>query len=174
MGLTFAELSDTPLGPISFIASDQGLRCTSFHTLSELKKHYLPNEVLPSLNGLETVKSLLKTMSAYLKGDRQSFDVEIDWHVISGFQRQVLELTYSIPYGGLMTYGEIARLLHKPGAARSVGRALGGNPMPIIIPCHRVVGADGSLRGFSGGINRKTFLLELEGHRIKNDCIISG
>jgi len=172
MGLTFAEFLDTPLGPISFVAGDQGLRCTSFHNLSTLKQQNPHTEGQPSLIGFETIKSLLRAMVRYLNGDSQSFDVEIDWNNLNGFQRQVLELTYSIPYGTLMTYGEIAKQLHKPGAARSVGRALGSNPMPIIIPCHRVIGADGSLRGYLGGIHKKTFLLELEGHRIENDRLI--
>jgi len=157
MGLTFAEFLDTPLGPISFIAGDQGLRCTSFHNLSTLKQQNPHTEVQPSLIGFETIKSLLRAMVRYLNGD----------------PRQVLELTYSIHYGTLMTYGEIAKQLHKPGAAQSVGRALGSNPMPIIIPCHRVIGADGSLRGYLGGISRKTILLELEGHRIVNDRVVS-
>jgi len=173
MGLTYAELLDTPLGPISFVAGDKGLRCTSFNNLPTFKQQYPHAEVQPSLVGLETIKSLLTGMVGYLNGDPQSFDVEIDWNILNGFQRQVLELTYSIPYGTLMTYGEIAKQLHKPGAARPVGRALGSNPMPIIIPCHRVIGADGSLRGYLGGISKKTFLLELEGHRIVNDRVVS-
>ena len=172
MELTFAELLDTPLGPISFVAGDQGLRCTSFHNLSTLKQQNPGTEVQPSLIGFETIKSLLRAMVSYLNGDPQFFDVDIDWNILNGFQRQVLALTYSIPYGSLMTYGEIAKQLHKPGAAQSVGRALGSNPMPIIIPCHRVIGTDGSLRGYLGGINRKTFLIALEGHRIVNDRVV--
>lgn len=105
---------------------------------------------------------------AYLEGSRREFDLPIDWQVITGFQSEVLHLTERIPYGEVRTYGEIARALGKPAASRAVGGALARNPIPILIPCHRVVAASGALTGYSAadGITTKTRLLEMEGHRI--------
>ncbi len=104
----------------------------------------------------------------YLDGKRKFFDLPIDWFFSTPFQKKVLEITQSIPFGELLTYGQIAAKLGKINASRAVGGALGRNPMPIIIPCHRVVAANGSLTGFSAaeGLLTKQFLLELEGHQI--------
>jgi len=84
----------------------------------------------------------------------------------------VLEVTAEIPYGEVRTYSEMARLIGAPKAARAVGRALAQNPVPIIIPCHRVISADRGLRGYIGGMERKAFLLRLEGHRVSKDGVV--
>lgn len=104
----------------------------------------------------------------YLAGTRRDFELPLDWSSITGFQSDVLHLTYEIPYGEVRSYGEVARALGKPAASRAVGGALARNPMPILIPCHRVVAASGALTGYSAadGITTKSLLLELEGHRI--------
>lgn len=104
----------------------------------------------------------------YLTGTRRDFELPLDWSSITGFQSDVLHLTYEIPYGEVRSYGEVARALGKPAASRAVGGALARNPMPILIPCHRVVAASGALTGYSAadGITTKSLLLELEGHRI--------
>jgi len=104
----------------------------------------------------------------YLGGKREVFEIPLDWESIRGFQKDVLQLTLSIPFGEVRTYGQLAILLHKPGAARAVGTALARNPMPILIPCHRVVASNGHLTGYLGskGIATKQWLLEREGHRI--------
>lgn len=104
----------------------------------------------------------------YFTGKRITFDLPLDWSSINGFRRDVLELTNSIPHGDVWTYGKIAKLLGKPNASRAVGGALSSNPLPIIIPCHRVVAASGALTGYTGanGIATKQFLLEKEGHKI--------
>jgi methylated-DNA-[protein]-cysteine S-methyltransferase len=112
------------------------------------------------------VGTLLEELNEFFFGIRKTFSVMIDWKGIEGFQHQVLAQTSSIPFGEVSTYGEIAKQLGKPGAARAVGQALHNNPMPIIIPCHRVLGANGELRGYAGGLEAKTFLLNLEGHKI--------
>ena len=173
MGFTFAEISHQDLGPISFAAGDQGLCCVSFQPLAELKNRMPFQDTEPSFAGFEVIKAVLVSVEGYFSGDLEEFEIKINWGGMSSFQKQVLDITMSIPYGSLMTYGEIARILNKPGAARSVGNALGSNPMPIIIPCHRLVGSDGKLRGYSGGLFRKKFLLELEGHRIEADRVIT-
>ena len=172
MGLTFAELTDSPLGPISMMAGDFGLEEIAFSSLKVFKEQHTLQVKEPSLEGLEIVGALLAELNEYLFGIRKTFSVAVDWKSMGHFQKQVLTLTASIPYGQVWTYGEIARRLGKPGAARAVGRALGDNPVPIVIPCHRVVGSDGRLRGYAGGLDRKAFLLNLEGLQLDGHKII--
>lgn len=104
----------------------------------------------------------------YLEGDRVAFDLLLDWQSIYNFQKDVLQLTLNIPFGEVRTYGQLAAQLQKPGAARAVGAALARNPLPILIPCHRVVAYNGHLTGYLGGkgIATKQWLLEREGHRV--------
>jgi methylated-DNA-[protein]-cysteine S-methyltransferase len=104
----------------------------------------------------------------YLEGDRVAFDLLLDWQSIYHFQKDVLQLTLNIPFGEVRTYGQLAAQLHKPGAARAVGAALARNPLPILIPCHRVVASNGHLTGYLGGkgIATKQWLLEREGQRV--------
>lgn len=111
---------------------------------------------------------ILAQLAAYFEGTRRQFDVQIDWSSLAPFQRQVLQLVYDIAYGQTATYQEIATQLGKPGAARAVGRANATNPIPIIIPCHRILGADGKLHGYGGpgGVETKAWLLRLEGSRL--------
>jgi methylated-DNA-[protein]-cysteine S-methyltransferase len=168
LGITFGTLTETPLGEISFYAGDNGLRRVAFTTLDVLKKTDDIEEIRPSLTGLETIGILLTELNEYLFGIRKSFSVKIDLTSIGEFQRQVLNMTAEIPYGQVRTYGELAKELGKPGASRAVGSALGSNPMPIVIPCHRVIGADGGLRGYTDGIQTKAFLLSLEGHVVES------
>ncbi|MBT7781327.1 MAG: methylated-DNA--[protein]-cysteine S-methyltransferase [Anaerolineae bacterium] len=99
----------------------------------------------------------------YLAGKRHSFTIAIDWSMMRPFQREALLATFAIPYGHTSTYGEIAAQIGHPSAARAVGRAEATNPMPLVIPCHRVLGADGKLRGYGGGLEIKKWLLKLEG-----------
>jgi methylated-DNA-[protein]-cysteine S-methyltransferase len=100
-------------------------------------------------------------LHAYFDGERTSFDLTLAMEG-SIFQRSVWDALVEIPYGETTSYGEIARRVGKPGAARAVGLANGQNPIAIIVPCHRVIGADGSLTGYGGGLDRKVTLLELE------------
>lgn len=174
MELTFGELKETPLGPISFVAGDAGMRQVSYAPLMHVKTAENIKASEPSLKGLETIGALLIEINEFLFGIRKSFSIDVDWSVLSAFQDEVLRMTSDIPYGELMTYGEIADRLGKPGSARAVGRALGSNPMPIVIPCHRVIGSDSRLRGYTApeGIKTKAFLLELEGHKIKDGRIV--
>jgi len=165
---TYAELMDTPLGAISFVATDRGLQRVAFSSLIKLKMLAGRREEQPSLQGLQTLSDLMEEMNTYLFGLRKTFSIRVDWEILEGFQRKVLNRTAEIPYGEVMTYGEIAQEIGQPGAARAVGRALGANPMPVVIPCHRVIGADQRLRGYIGGLAKKKFLLTLEGHRIED------
>jgi methylated-DNA-[protein]-cysteine S-methyltransferase len=168
LGITFGTLTATPLGEISFYAGDNGLKRVAFIPLDVLKKKDGIQETRPSLSGLGTIGILLTELNEYLFGIRKNFSTKINWESMGAFQRKVLSLTAEIPYGQVRTYGELAKELGKPGASRAIGRALGSNPMPIVIPCHRVIGADGGLRGYTDGIQTKAFLLSLEGHVVES------
>jgi len=120
--------------------------------------YYGPEETLPALDQIR----------AYLDGQRTDFDLPTDISILTDFQQQVLEATQQIPRGRIATYMDIARKIGKPKAVRAVGQALGRNPIPIVIPCHRVIASDGSLGGYSGGggLKTKARLLQLEGARL--------
>ncbi len=107
----------------------------------------------------------LQQVQEYLNGKRTAFDLPLDMSAMSEFQRRVLNIALKIPRGKYLTYGDVAKAIGKPQASRAVGQALGHNPVPIVIPCHRVLGSDGSLHGYSGGggVKTKAWLLRLEG-----------
>ena len=105
----------------------------------------------------------VKQTREYLAGQRQEFTVPVDWRGQTAFTRQVLEACARVPYGETVSYGELARQIGSPKAARAVGQALGRNPVPLIVPCHRVIAGGGGLGGFGGGLAMKRRLLELEG-----------
>ncbi len=150
----------SPIGKITLQASSRGIsRVDILPADADLPEQNSPEPLLK-----ETADQLL----AYLNGQRKSFDVPLDWSGLTEFQHLVLRRTLEIPFGEILRYGELARLINKPAASRAVGAALGSNPIPLIIPCHRVVAADGSLTGYSAaeGIKTKQWLLELEGHNI--------
>lgn len=113
----------------------------------------------------ELAKKAAKQLEQYFQGCLQQFDLPVDISLLTPFRQQVLQLTRLIPYGSYTTYGELAKKAGSPKAARAVGGALGANPIPIIIPCHRVLASTGALTGFSGagGILMKENLLTLEG-----------
>ncbi len=150
----------SPIGIISIVGSLAGISRVSLADLSmELQASGPLSSIL-----LEGRQQILQ----FLESDRKAFDLLLDWESVYNFQKDVLQLTLNIPFGEVRTYGQIAALLHKPRAARAVGAALARNPMPILIPCHRVVSSNGHLTGYLGskGISTKQWLLEREGHRI--------
>lgn len=106
---------------------------------------------------------LARQITDYIAGKRTSFDVEVDLSWVTPFRREVLLETARVPRGQVATYAEIARRVGRPRAFRAVGHTMSTNPIPIVIPCHRVVGSDGGLRGFGGGLDMKRRLLALEG-----------
>lgn len=105
-----------------------------------------------------------RELEEYFEGNRSRFDVPVDLTLAAGFGRKVLRATARIPYGRVSTYREIAGRAGSPRGSRAAGNALGANPIPIVVPCHRVVATGGGLGGYTGGIDRKEFLLRLEGH----------
>ncbi len=106
---------------------------------------------------------VVRQLDAYFAGERRTFDLPLDTAVGSPFQREVWDALRTIPAGTTVTYGELAARLGRPGAARAVGGAVARNPISIVVPCHRVVGAAGSLTGYAGGLDAKRRLLALEG-----------
>lgn len=109
------------------------------------------------------VAPLTKQLLAYLEGKRKDWDLDLDLTWMTPFRRDVLLATYGVPRGQVATYAEIAARVGSPRAARAVGNTMRTNPIPIVIPCHRIVGSDGSLTGFGGGLEMKYNLLKLEG-----------
>jgi methylated-DNA-[protein]-cysteine S-methyltransferase len=123
----------------------------------------------------EQCAEALRQVRDYLDGKRTAFDLPLDMTAMTDFQRQVLTAALKIPRGKWLTYGEVAKTIGRPQAARAVGQALGHNPVPIVIPCHRVLGSDGSLHGYSGGggLQTKAWLLQLEGAQLPQaGCIV--
>lgn len=154
-----------PLGYFWVITSDEGLCQIGFgldkHTFLQRAGRKFP---LTGLLEEPSPHPAAVQMEEYLAGERRHFTLPIDWRWMSPFQAAVYREVLKIPYGETTTYQQIAKQIGKPNAARAVGAANAANPLPIIIPCHRLVGADGSLRGYGSGrgIETKAWLIDLE------------
>ncbi|MCA9989531.1 MAG: methylated-DNA--[protein]-cysteine S-methyltransferase [Anaerolineales bacterium] len=167
--LTIDCLRESPIGPIWVAQSDAGL-VAIYIGAHEARLR----EIIARLTKADIrrdpgrVQPALAQLHEYLHRQRQSFTLPIDNSILTPFQQEVLSLVQQIPYGQVRTYGDIARALGKPGASRAVGRANATNPLPIVIPCHRVLGSDGKLHGYGGGagLETKAWLLRLEGSRL--------
>jgi methylated-DNA-[protein]-cysteine S-methyltransferase len=158
------DLTDSPIGPLLVAVSERGLCRISFdpepeRELESLGRAFGPR-VLRSPRPLEEVK---RELDEYFAGQRRSFDLRVDIGRLTPFNRTVLEELARVPYGSLTTYGALAGQAGRPRAARAVGMVMNRNPIPIVLPCHRVVGSTGSLVGYGGGLERKETLLRLEG-----------
>jgi methylated-DNA-[protein]-cysteine S-methyltransferase len=116
--------------------------------------------VLEAISGLDDVR---RDLDEYFAGRRRRFRTKVDWVLTTGFGRRVLEATAAIPFGRVSTYREIAAVAGSPNGSRAAGNALGANPIPIVVPCHRVLRTGGGLGGYTGGIERKARLLQIEG-----------
>jgi methylated-DNA-[protein]-cysteine S-methyltransferase len=103
-----------------------------------------------------------RELDEYLSGKRRRFEISLDWQLVRGFGRRVLEATARIPYGAVSSYKQVATEAGSPRASRAAGNALGANPLPIVVPCHRILHSGGGLGGYTGGIERKRLLLDLE------------
>ena len=160
-----------PLGyaPISSRFGTLGIGWSNTPDSLRVIRIFLPNESHPALPKGHPlppapIAELAASIRAYLDGEVVSLGLDLlDWSLCGEFQRRVLLAEYGIPRGRVSTYGRIAAHLGVPGAARAVGTALGRNPFPIVIPCHRAVCSDGSLGGYRGGLPMKRTLLEMEG-----------
>lgn len=159
------RLSDSPLGTIWVAVSEKGLVAIEISddlgSMVEMLKR--GGATFIQVDDTKTTNET-QQISEYLQGERKNFDLEIDWSVLRPFQEKALRATFDIPYGQVKTYGDIAQQLGNPKSARAVGRAEATNPMPLVIPCHRVIGADGSLHGYGAGqgLETKAWLLDLE------------
>ncbi len=162
----FDTLEGTSLGTVFVAVGPRGLTALSFGVTEEdfLAQVEKRTGVRP-VRAAEPTQEIEAQVSAYLAGERTRFNFPVDLESLTKFQRQVLEAAAEIPRGQVMTYSELARRIGRPLAYRAVGQALGRNPVPLVIPCHRVIAADGSLTGYSGGggIKTKARLLALEG-----------
>ena len=156
---------DSPLGTLVVFVTPRGLVRLSYPgegiamQLDELADRVSPH----ILEAPERTERVRRQLDEYFAGGRRAFDVPIDWRLVRGFAGKVLHATAQIPYGGFSTYREVATEAGSPNAYRAAGNALGSNPIPIVVPCHRVLHAGGGLGGYTGGLERKRYLLELEG-----------
>ena len=163
--ISVIALDTTPLGKIWLAYSGEGLAAVEVGgSLDELKKYIPPKYKISSVISHEGIHQAAVQIEEYLEGKRRAFDLPIDWSGTTDFQRMVLGAVDSIPYGETRSYGQIAAKIGKPKASRAVGRANATNPIPLVIPCHRVIGSDGHLRGYGAGegIETKAWLLDLE------------
>lgn len=151
------RIYSSPLGSLMLAADESGLR----HVKMEIENQPwpIPDDWKPADNQLDEV---CRQLDEYFTGQRQRFDLKLA-PVGTEFQCRVWQALQDIAYGQICSYRDLAERIGSPVAMRAVGRANGANPIPIIIPCHRVIGQDGSLTGYSGGLARKEFLLRLEG-----------
>ncbi|CAL9554255.1 Methylated-DNA--protein-cysteine methyltransferase [Streptomyces sp. enrichment culture] len=160
----------TGIGPLLLAATREGLVNVVFHATDRVRDRALSR--LASRLGAGPVRApgsplldeAVRQVGAYFTGARRDFALPLDWSLASGFSREVLrELARGVPYGSVVGYGDLARRVGRPDASQAVGVAMGSNPLPVVVPCHRVVGSDGGIGGFGGGLETKRRLLALEG-----------
>jgi len=158
------DVIQSPLGALYIAASARGL-CSLDFGVSQADFLSRLDPLARSEQDPSALSSIVEQLQAYFAGARLSFQVPLDLERLTPFQLGVLQAARRIPPGRVWTYGEIAQAIGKPKASRAVGQALGRNPVPIVIPCHRVIASDGGLGGYSGGggLQSKKFLLNLEG-----------
>ena len=149
----------SPLGPMILAASPAGLVGTWF----DGQRHLPDVSAWPVQDDHPLLRATAAQLGAYFDGTRDTFDVPLDLGGGTPFQQAVWQALLRIPRGQTLTYGRIARDLQRPDAMRAVGAAVGRNPVSVIVPCHRVLGASGALTGYAGGLDRKRHLLALEG-----------
>jgi methylated-DNA-[protein]-cysteine S-methyltransferase len=160
---------DSPLGPLFIAASEAGV-CEIGFGVSENEsvfQHHLEERGFRPVADWNAIAGVARQLREYFGGQRDRFEVPLDFSGVSPFTRSVLTATAQIPYGSLSTYRDIAQQVGRPSATRAVGNALGRNPIPVIVPCHRVIRSDHSLGGYTGDLEIKERLLSLEGVSIK-------
>ena len=161
-GTTYWLTVESPIGPLLLTADDDGITGLHMDGAAHGPSH-------PRADGVEDAPRFAEArrqLEEYFAGDRTDFDLPLK---PSGtpFQQEVWAALQTIPYGEVRSYGEIAAQIGRPSASRAVGLANGRNPIAVIVPCHRVIGASGSLTGYGGGLHRKRILLDLEAQRVE-------
>jgi methylated-DNA-[protein]-cysteine S-methyltransferase len=156
---------DSPFGTLVAAATDRGLvRLTFPEERTDAALERLAARVSPRiLEAPRRLDPVRRELDEYFAGSRRSFEIPIDWSLVGPFGRKVLGAATAIPYGSVLTYTEVAGQAGSPRGSRAAGNALGANPIPIVVPCHRVLRLGGALGGYAGGLERKRWLLELEG-----------
>jgi methylated-DNA-[protein]-cysteine S-methyltransferase len=161
------SIVDSPLGPLVAAATPRGLVRLAYtgsrsesEVLEDLAARLSPR-ILEAPARLDRAR---RELDEYFQGERKDFDLPIDWSLTRGFAGEVLRQTARIGFGKTSTYAEIATRAGSPRAVRAAGNALGANPLPVVVPCHRVLRSGGALGGYTGGLERKQFLLRLEGY----------
>lgn len=157
--------ADSPLGPLTVLVTPAGLVRIRYPdepleaTLQDAADRISPRV----LEAPERTDEVRRELDEYFEGRRRSFDVRLDWRLVRGFAADVLRATARVPFGAVTTYQAVAEAAGSPRAYRAAGNAVGSNPIPIVVPCHRVLHTGGGLGGYTGGVARKEFLLSLEG-----------
>jgi methylated-DNA-[protein]-cysteine S-methyltransferase len=170
LDVAYAEL-DSPIGELIVFVTPRGLLRVKYadepieSVLADVAARVSPR-ILRAPSRTDVVR---RELDGYFSLRRRRFDLPIDWSLVRGFASGVLRQTARIPFGDVRSYGQVAAGAGSPRAARAAGNALGSNPIPIVVPCHRVLHANGSLGGYSGGLDRKRYLLALEGSLPKRD-----
>jgi methylated-DNA-[protein]-cysteine S-methyltransferase len=156
---------DSPFGELMLAATDRGLVTLNLPNYGrDVSLERISREISPAiLEAPARLDPVRRELDEYFEGKRTSFGVEVDWRLIRGFQEKVLRATYKVPYGRTVTYGEIAAKAGNARAHRAAGTALGRNPIPLVVPCHRITRAGGLPGSYGGGPEMKRALLELEG-----------
>lgn len=157
----YGEMS-SPLGPLYLVVSEQGLSGLHFHETERGIVGWAKMRGFAPAYDQIGIRPFVRQLEEYFAGEREEFDVPLDLSTASPFVQRVLKATERVPFGHLVTYKSIANEIGEPGATRAVGNALGSNPIPIIVPCHRVIRSDGTLGGYTGGTDIKRHLLTLE------------
>ncbi len=161
--IAYSEI-ESPLGTWLAAMTDRGLVRIAFNAEQEDVLEELSEKVSPRVLRIPArFDELKREFDEYFEGKRRDFDIELDWRLVDGFNRRVLKATAKIPYGKMSTYKTMATQAGSPRAARAAGNALHNNPIPLVVPCHRVIGSNGGLVGYGGGLPMKEYLLKLEG-----------
>ena len=158
------DIVESPVGPLLLAASERGLCRIWFRPDPEEQLDRLARDFGPRvLRSATSVDGARRQLDEYFSGGRQRFELEVDVRAAAPFAQRVLAELARVPFGETTTYGALAQRVGAPGAARAVGTVMNRNTLPIVLPCHRVVGANGSLTGYAGGLHVKEQLLQLEG-----------
>ncbi|MGH9213750.1 MAG: methylated-DNA--[protein]-cysteine S-methyltransferase [Acidimicrobiales bacterium] len=158
-------VSDSPIGPLVLAATPVGVVRIDFGDDEDALVDDLARRVSPRvLRAPQRLDTLRRELDEYFDGHREVFEVPLDWQLSHGFRRAVLgELAQTVPFGQIVSYKELSERAGNPKASRATGSAMATNPIPIVVPCHRVVGSNGSLTGYGGGLDAKLWLLRHEG-----------
>jgi methylated-DNA-[protein]-cysteine S-methyltransferase len=166
LDVAYATL-DSPVGPLLVASTPRGLVRIAYvdhadpdAVLEQLATHVSPR-ILAAPRRLDEPR---RELEEYFSGQRQRFELPVDWRLTRGFARRVLQATSKIPYGATATYKQMAAQAGSPLASRAAGNALGSNPIPIVVPCHRILHSGGGLGGYTGGVEKKRLLLGVEGY----------